>query len=256
MIASHLPLCELFHLLFLRELARSLKPSTFVLKGGTNLRFFFGSPRYSEDMDLDAREVPVFLLRDKVMGILTSTALVDTLRTFGVVRVVPPRLASAKQTETVQRFKVHLITLANVDLATKVEFSRRGFDEPVRSEPIPPPFLAVYRMAPLVIPHYGAEAAARQKVEALLGRRRTEARDIFDLFILSPRLSTPSISTGFTKAELASARERVFSVEYEQFRDTVVSFLAPEDQKTYDSKELWDEVRLGAVHLLDVGGAK
>lgn len=256
MIAANLALRELFHLVFLRDLARSVKPSSFVLKGGANLRFFFGSPRYSEDMDIDAREIPVFLLQDKVMGILTSTALLDTLRTFGVVQVVPPRLASAKQTETVQRFKVHLKTSANEDLATKVEFSRRGFDEPVQFEPIPPPFLSVYRMPPLVVPHYGAAAAARQKVEAILGRRRTEARDIFDLFILSPRLSTESLATAFTKAELVSARERVFSVEYEQFRDTVVSFLASEDQTTYDSKELWDEVRLRAVHLLDVGEAK
>jgi len=60
MIAANLALRELFHLVFLRDLARSVKPSSFVLKGGANLRFFFGSPRYSEDMDIDAREIPVF----------------------------------------------------------------------------------------------------------------------------------------------------------------------------------------------------
>jgi hypothetical protein len=53
-----------------------------------------------------------------------------------------------------------------------------------------------------------------------------------------------------TRDELAAARERLFSVEYEQYRDTVVSFLAPEDQNAYDSPERWDEIRLRAEALL------
>src|SRR3989304_9169080 len=75
---------EVFHLAFLRALARSVPLSTFVLKGGSNLRFFFGSIRYSEDMDLDAAGLAVHVLQERVMRVLESSGLTDSLRTFGV----------------------------------------------------------------------------------------------------------------------------------------------------------------------------
>jgi predicted nucleotidyltransferase component of viral defense system len=46
---------EIFHLLFLRAFGARVDKSLFALKGGCNLRFFFKSVRYSEDMDLDIR---------------------------------------------------------------------------------------------------------------------------------------------------------------------------------------------------------
>jgi hypothetical protein len=53
-----LQLWELFHLEVLRRLAQKLKPGQYALKGGVNMRFFFGSPRYSEDIDLYFRAAP------------------------------------------------------------------------------------------------------------------------------------------------------------------------------------------------------
>lgn len=44
---------ELFHLAFLQVLQARLDQARYVLKGGTNLRYFFDSVRYSEDIDLD-----------------------------------------------------------------------------------------------------------------------------------------------------------------------------------------------------------
>jgi hypothetical protein len=44
---------ELFHLAFLQVLQARLDQSRYVLKGGANLRYFFDSVRYSEDIDLD-----------------------------------------------------------------------------------------------------------------------------------------------------------------------------------------------------------
>jgi len=44
---------ELFHLVFLRALvAKGEDKALFCLKGGCNLRFYFESIRYSEDIDL------------------------------------------------------------------------------------------------------------------------------------------------------------------------------------------------------------
>jgi hypothetical protein len=246
---------EAFHLAFLRGLARSVPPSSFALKGGSNLRFFFGSIRYSEVMDLDAGDLPVHLLRDKVMGILDSSGLADTLRTFGIARIQPPDITRAKQTETVQRFKVHLHTTAAEDLHTKVEFSRPGFDTPIRPESVSAPVLAAYRMAPLIVPHYTGEAAVQQKVRALMSRPEPQARDVFDLHVLSAhREAAATDLTGlFAPAQLSEARERIYSIGYRRFRDTVVSFLGPEDRTAHDSEAVWDEIRLAAVSLLERG---
>src|SRR6266545_8301237 len=145
---------EVFHLEFLRAFTRIAKPAEFALKGGSNLRFFFGSLRYSEDMDLDLQGIPVHELTEKVMKILTSPAIAAVLRTFGIERIAAPDLGTAKQTATVQRFKVHLFTQAGLDLFTKVEFSRRGLDSPFRAEPVAPAVLARYRLGPHIVPHY------------------------------------------------------------------------------------------------------
>jgi len=54
---NQLQLREIFHLEFLRWLGRKLKPKNYCLKGGANLRFYFNSFRYSEDMDIDAQRL-------------------------------------------------------------------------------------------------------------------------------------------------------------------------------------------------------
>ena len=63
---------ERFHLLFLARLGQKLDKRFYALKGGCNLRFFFKSIRYSEDMDLDVQTIPVSELRGRVAGILKS----------------------------------------------------------------------------------------------------------------------------------------------------------------------------------------
>lgn len=44
---------ECFHLAFLAALRTKVHPDRYVLKGGANLRYFYGSQRYSEHIDLD-----------------------------------------------------------------------------------------------------------------------------------------------------------------------------------------------------------
>ncbi|MBI2201267.1 MAG: nucleotidyl transferase AbiEii/AbiGii toxin family protein [Armatimonadetes bacterium] len=243
---------EVFHLSALRALVRSVPGDTLALKGGTNLRFFFGSIRYSEDMDLDTRKIAVHVLREKVMSFLQSRTLVDTLRTYGIARIVPPDLRHAKQTETVQRFKVHLITTAGEDLSTKIEFSRRGFSGDARAESVSAVITATYQMPPLIVPHYVGAAAVQQKITALLSRPEPQARDVFDLYILSgrPEAREPA-HWKLTRSQLREARERVLAMEYDQYRDTVVAFLGPDDMPSFDSPEVWDEIRLKVVSLLE-----
>jgi predicted nucleotidyltransferase component of viral defense system len=252
MVTNPLQKREIFHLAFLRALVRSVPVSTFALKGGCNLRFFFGSVRYSEDMDLDVSGLPVDRLRDKVMTILESSGLIDTLRIFGIERIQPPNVSRAKQTETMQRFKVHLLTTAGEDLYTSIECSRRGLEPSVRSEAVSAAILAAYRLPPIIVPHYTAVAAARQKIQALLSRRQTQARDVFDLYTLSsqPEVLATNLAEELDAGTRREVRDRIYAIDYSEYRDTVVSFLAPEDRTALDSSQIWDEIKLRAASLI------
>ena len=55
---------ELFHLLFMEQLSQKLDKHLYALKEGCNLRFFFNSVRYSEDIDIDVHTVAVDTLKN------------------------------------------------------------------------------------------------------------------------------------------------------------------------------------------------
>ncbi|PJC48653.1 MAG: hypothetical protein CO035_02330, partial [Candidatus Omnitrophica bacterium CG_4_9_14_0_2_um_filter_42_8] len=76
---NSLQLRELFHLEFLRWFGRKVKSESYALKGGANLRFFFNSIRYSEDMDLDIKGVQVHVLKDIAIKILQNLSFQDSL---------------------------------------------------------------------------------------------------------------------------------------------------------------------------------
>ena len=249
---NHLQLRELFNLEFLRRLALKLKPGQYILKGGVNMRFFFGSPRYSEDMDLDANGVGVQILRDMVMTILTAPSLRETLASFGVKGIIAPDIAKAKQTETTQRFKIHLSTSADEDLFTKIEFSRRGIKGGVKVETVRAEIMRTLRLPPLMCPHYGAEAAMLQKIDAIAGRSATQARDIFDLYLLNSQASLPKKRVGPDGTDaLKKALSNIYAIDFRQFKDTVLSYLPQEERGPYDNAGQWDEIRLIASRCIE-----
>jgi len=248
---SQLQLREIFHLEFLRYLAADMPLKLWALKGGVNLRLFFKSVRYSEDMDLDVDVLPVDSVKKRVLRILTSPSFLANLKTYGIEKIVLPDMGKAKQTGTTQRFKVHLITASGDDHFTKVEFSRRG----LRGEPVvqsaPASVLRPYGMAPLMVPHYSAAYAAAQKISAVLSRSTLQARDIFDLYLLSTQVRPETAAVALPdKAALAKARERILEPDFKMFRDTVAAYLAAEDQGTYAEPAAWDEVKLKAAEFV------
>lgn len=252
-IYNPLQLRELFHLEFLRWFGRKIKQRFYVLKGGSNLRFFFKSFRYSQDMDLDVQGIEVHILKDTVIKILEHRSFQDILKPFGVERVVPPDVTKAKQTETTQRFKIHLVTFAGEDLFTKIEFSRRGLKGKVVIESVSDSILRVYKSPPILVPHYEIRSMAMQKVGALADRSLVQARDVFDLYILSSQFKPFIIpaKTGISKAKIDKAYENLFEVSFEQYRDVVVSYLSQEDQVLYNSLSSWDEIKLKAANFID-----
>jgi predicted nucleotidyltransferase component of viral defense system len=253
-----LQLREIFHLEFLRWFARKLEADSFVLKGGVNLRLFFKSIRYSEDMDIDIKGARVERVKKAVMDILAaSRGFADSLRSFGIERIVAPDLTTAKQTETTQRFKIHLLTAGGEDLFTKIEFSRRGLKGSRVVEPVSGEILRAYKMPPLLVPHYDAASAAAQKIQALAQRTVLQARDIFDLFVLSSQYQESKQNpAGMSRATLQTAHDNIFLVDFPRFRDTVAAYLKEEDQKTYSSPTVWDEIKLQTAHFLEGFGCE
>ncbi len=248
---NSLQLREIFHIEFLRRFGRVAKPQNYAVKGGVNLRLFFRSFRYSEDMDLDARDISVFQLKEAVIKALENASLHDGLKPFGIARITAPDMAKAKQTGTTQRFKIHLITTSGEDLFTKIEFSRRGFAGNVVVEALDETVLRQYKLAPLLAPHYDSNSALAQKVNALASRKDIQARDIFDIYILSPQYSRDKSKIDLDEDSHSKAYERVFDVTFEQFKDTVVSYLSAEDGALYDRPESWEEVRIKAAQFIE-----
>lgn len=250
-IYAHLQIREVFHLEFLRWFSRKLNSERYCLKGGVNLRFFFKSIRYSEDMDIDVIGARVDTIKKAVMDILAARGFSDNLKSFGIEKVVPPDIIKAKQTETTQRFKIHLLTAAGEDLFTKVEFSRRAVKGERLVEQVASPVLRFYKMAPLLIPHYDAASAAIQKIHAIAQRAVLQARDIFDLFWLSSQCDATVLKNRISQAVLKTASDNIFQAGFIPFRDTVAAFLADEDKKSYSSPEVWDEIKLKTAHFLE-----
>jgi len=238
---------------FLRYFGRRVKPDFYALKGGVNLRFFFNSIRYSEDMDLDARGIEVRTLKDYVMGILQMPAFQDNLKPFGIKQIIPPAIEHAKQTETTQRFKIHLITSADVDLFTKIEFSRRGISGEVGVQTPSGLLLRQYKITPILVPHYDIHSAVMQKIKALAGRTAIQARDIFDLYGLNSQYSPSKAKKAMPidKKVFSKAYQHVFEVKFEVFRDTVVVYLALEDQPVYNNPSAWEEIRLKTAGFIE-----
>lgn len=247
-----LQLREVFHIEFLRWFGRIIKPDNYTVKGGVNLRLFFKSFRYSEDMDIDVSGVKVIQLKEAVMKILDNRAFMDTIKPFGIITISAPDMSKAKQTETTQRFKIHLLSSAGEDLFTKIEFSRRGFSGNAVIEPVNDAIMRAYKLAPLLVPHYDNASAVMQKIDALASRKSIQARDIFDLYVLSSQYTSGGKQIdGIAQGVFSKAYGHVFEVEFEQFRDTVVSYLSTEDQGMYNNPESWAEVCLKTANFIE-----
>ena len=53
--------------------------------------------------------------------------------------------------------------------------------------------------------------------------------------------------------EVAEARDRVFSSDFNEYRDAVVAYLGPDDQPAHESPDFWDEIRLQVLSGIEAG---
>jgi predicted nucleotidyltransferase component of viral defense system len=229
---------ELFHLLFLGALGARVDRALFVLKGGCNLRFYWKSIRYSEDMDLDVKTTSVATLRNNVERVLEGPAFRQSLAAH---QLALEEHSAPKQTDTTQRWKMAVRPLAERrSIPTKIEFSRRRLDPGHSLEPVDPTIQRRYKLYPVLSQHYGLSAAISQKVAALAGRPQTQARDVFDLKLLLDQGATAT--QGLDKLA-AAAIEPAMSVGYDEFAGQVLAYLEPEYQDHYRPRKTWERTQ-------------
>ena len=139
----------------MRRIAEQLQDTPYVLKGGAALLLTRDGPRHSEDLDFDSNR-KLNLERRLLAGL--KKAGVETTR-----------LIRAKDTATVQRFKIHYRdpqTHDETDQLLKIETSLRGISDPAAVEIVNG--IRTYRIDTLYA----------QKLEAL--GARTAPRDLHD----------------------------------------------------------------------------
>jgi len=245
---SEAQVVELFHLAFLQVLQARLDQTRYVVKGGVNLRYFFDSRRYSEDIDLDAVAIEPWALAEKIDKVLASPVTSALLRPGGLE---VQEATKPKQTETTQRWKVLIKVSGHREpVRTKIEFSHRSSDPRRLLEAVPDRIVAPYALRAPTMLHYLADAAIEQKVVALARRSQTQARDVFDLELL---LRTHREAVGvrlIDEGTRAAAIDHAFDLPFEAFRDQVLPFLDTEVAELYDDPETWKQMQTSIADRL------
>ncbi|MBI2073527.1 MAG: nucleotidyl transferase AbiEii/AbiGii toxin family protein [Gemmatimonadetes bacterium] len=225
-------------------------------KGGINLRLFFGSVRYSADMDLDGTVEGSAAIRNCLKGLFDAREFTRRLQAFGI-RGLDPGEGPNKDTETTFRYKFGVIAGGGVRYPTKVEVSfrkRHAVDRVVLETPSSG-VLDAHGVDTFQVRHYVREAAVRQKIDALGGRREAQARDVFDIHVLVPDAPTDELLAFLAKAlrreRLEEAHARALAIRYSEYQGQVFEFLGDAARSGYASESMWDEMRLRAAALIE-----
>jgi predicted nucleotidyltransferase component of viral defense system len=220
------------------------------LPEGWNLRFYFQSIRYSEDIDFDVRTTSVETLKKNVKQILEDTAFRTILKNTQSIEIV--EWSAPKQTETTQRWKVSLrVKNQTLPIPTKIEFSRRSLDfsgSEIRQ--VNAQITTGYKLQQILVQHYMLPKAIEQKIGALISRTETQARDVIDLQILKNQLPQ---TTPFPLliAEKTKALETLMSVSFDDYKSQVWPYLMTEYQADYGTREMWDRTQSEVVRFIE-----
>jgi predicted nucleotidyltransferase component of viral defense system len=242
---------ELFHLVFLRALVgKGDDKARIALKGGCNLRFYFESLRYSEDIDFDVSGVAKDTLKNKVERLLRSPLIVSPLKSKGIEL---REISAPKQTETTQRWKVGLVAAGgSLPLRTKIEFSRRNAIQDASFARIGSELLRPYALTPFLATHYTAHAAIGQKIHALAERAEPQARDVFDLNLLLAHPQAQSLVLPETQqCWLSAAIVHAQNISFDEYRSKVVAYLDPSQLELFAGRPAWDAMQDAVVSALE-----
>lgn len=246
-------IAESFHLVFLQALATRANPATWALKGGGNLRFFYGSERFSEDIDLDTFDIEPWVFQDRIDQTLASDLVKRTLGILGSgIDYVNPK----ERSETKSKWVLGLRHPSETDpVYTQIEVSHREYPyrEFAKVEPATQAAVARYAAA-LRRPtfgHYLPRAAVAQKIDALCGRDVRQPRDVFDLDLLF-RVAPDALSRGdVDEVHLRTAITRILEIGYDEYRAKVLSFIEPDALPLLQPIEVWEDMQTTVAERLE-----
>ena len=241
---------ELFHLVFVRAFFANVADKTLVaVKGGINMRFYFQSIRFSEDLDLDVTTMGRSTLENRVDRLLTSPMIASPLKARGILI---QEISKPKQTETVQRWKLEVASPStSIRDRTKIEFSRRTTVETAALERVDEAITTPYQIPTFLANHYRCPEAVRQKVHALAEREQPQPRDLFDLHVLFGRPDAPATLDDEAVQWLDAAVANAADLTYDQYKALVVAYLDPTHADVYESRDAWDAMQLGVIERLE-----
>ena len=246
---------EAVHLHILARLS-ILGTDAFILKGGVNLRLFYSSIRYSEDMDIDGSRDAASVINNKITDMLGDATLIRSLQELGI-RTLDLGEGPNKDTATTFRFKFGIVA-GTVRYPTKVEVSYREIREGdgVLVKPASQELVSKYlgSSVRLEIPHYSRDAMIRQKIVALALRTQPQTRDIFDLDLLTKDIeetTTLSVADMVSTEDLRQARDRALDMNYEEYRGQVLDFLETEDRAAREGESRWEGTCLSVADVLE-----
>lgn len=241
---------EQFHLIFLNFLGQKLDKKLYALKGGCNMRFYFKSIRYSEDMDLDVRTIAKETLKNKVSQIIESTPFNNILRSKKIELV---NWSEHKQTETTQRWKITLKSSQSMlPIPTKIEFSRRKLDAGIQFETVDTELLRQYSLSPIMSNHYDAQTMYEQKILALALRSQVQARDVFDLYLLITTHNNLTRCTEPVRTQIEKALENASQITFTNFKGQVLAYLSEDYAAQYNDEKIWDNIVLTVTDALTI----
>ncbi len=148
-----------------------------------------------------------------------------------------------QQTETTQRFRVRLVNQTGEEFPTKIEFSRRSSQDSFVEENIDTEIAMRYKKLSFRCQHFDGQTAVYQKILALAGRPITQARDIFDLYILYLGGHSGKEAITVSPNILEQARENTLSISYEHYRDQVEEYLNLTGKQNYSGSSRWNEIQ-------------
>lgn len=249
---------EAFHIIVLDELAECLEHDLWAVKGGVNLRAFFGSIRFSEDIDLDVIPIKRQAIKTHLLRILKAQAFLRRLRAIGVQDLLTGEKEISKDTATTLRLSRQLV-VGGAPYSTTIEVSFRE-KTPGHERELGPVIgrLAQRYVGPgrtVQAPHYVRRAALAQKLDALANRTAVQARDVFDIcWLVRTDLSADDriwIAKDVGADILRRAGERATEISYGEYSGKVLEYLELADAVPFTGEEAWQAQQLQVIALTE-----
>lgn len=244
---------EGFQAAFLEVATATLPVAEYAVKGGGNMRFFFGSVRSSKDMDFDYLGDRFPSWEDRVNALFDGRALDRLLRLREIQITALNRLK--KQADVTRRWTLTLATETVRDASSKVEFSgrdaRRGGGLETETATVDPEVARSLGMGRVALRHYVPSAAVTHKVAALRQRPHTEPRDVFDLDHLIRRFPSALTEARLDPNAIEDAVARAQALTYDEYDSAVVPYLDEELWPILGSAEAWEAMRDRVVEALE-----